>query len=187
MTRRALGVTDGWGAESYLYARPTARRTPTCQCARSSAQSGSPLHKVPTFDSPHCSALFALPSSSAPSSPLLFPHQPGFPYSRPGLVNMSTIVALSALAAAAFSGVHAQTTTSVAPLADQTYAYSALVRRLPPRKVLGVHPQCSYSRTKSSLLATFVATRSATTAATPLRRTRTPCARPSSSTLLTVR
>lgn len=48
---------------------------------------------------------------------------------------MSTIVALSALAAAAFSGVHAQTTTSVAPLADQTYAYSDLVRCSPSYKV----------------------------------------------------
>lgn len=44
---------------------------------------------------------------------------------------MSTTVALSVIfaAAAAITGTNAQSTTSVPPLAEQTYAYGDLVRR----------------------------------------------------------
>ncbi|KAI0733375.1 hypothetical protein C8Q72DRAFT_637017 [Fomitopsis betulina] len=62
---------------------------------------------------------------------------------------MSTIVALSALAAAAFSGAHAQTTTSVAPLADQTYAYSALPYQVEPIGDIRGN-QVGYNRCNSS-------------------------------------
>ncbi|KZT74439.1 hypothetical protein DAEQUDRAFT_761294 [Daedalea quercina L-15889] len=62
---------------------------------------------------------------------------------------MSTIVALSALVAAAVSGVHAQTTTSVAPLADQTYAYSALPYQVEPIGDIRGN-QVGYNRCNSS-------------------------------------
>ncbi|TFY56803.1 hypothetical protein EVJ58_g7414 [Rhodofomes roseus] len=62
---------------------------------------------------------------------------------------MSTIVALSVLVAAAISGAHAQTTTTVAPLADQTYAYSALPYQVEPIGDIRGN-QVGYNRCNSS-------------------------------------
>lgn len=81
----------------------------------------------------------AQPSVRLPRGPPPFFFVPQLLLPLPSLPcpRMSTIVALSALlvASAAISGANAQTSTSVAPLADQTYAYSALVCLLLQRHV----------------------------------------------------